>query len=136
MQELFQIAGLTLKISIIIQVFAIGLGTNRRDATYLFRQPRLLLNSILARNVAVPIIAILLIEAFAPRSRWDHTRRASCNASPTAAAEVATQSGRRFRVCARPSSLASRSGRFACAGHRCIDGLGVGCQSFASLLIT
>ncbi len=130
MQELFQIAGLTLKISIIIQVFAIGLGTNRRD------QPRLLLNSILARNVAVPIIAILLIEAFAPRSRWDHTRRASCNASPTAAAEVATQSGRRFRVCARPSSLASRSGRFACAGHRCIDGLGVGCQSFASLLIT
>jgi bile acid:Na+ symporter, BASS family len=62
MQELFQIAGLALKISIIVQVFAIGLGTTWHDATYLFRQPRLLLNSILARNVAMPIIAILLIK--------------------------------------------------------------------------
>lgn len=62
MQELFQIAGLVLKISIIIQVFAIGLGTTWQDATYLFRRPGLLLNSILARNVAMPIIAILLIK--------------------------------------------------------------------------
>ena len=45
-------------------MFAIGLGTTLDDATYLFRRPRLLLNSILARNVAVPIISILLIKAF------------------------------------------------------------------------
>jgi BASS family bile acid:Na+ symporter len=62
MQELFQIAGLVLKISIMMQVFAIGLGTTWQDATHLFRRPKLLVNSILARNVAMPIIAILLIK--------------------------------------------------------------------------
>ena len=67
MQELFQIAGLVLKISIIIQVFAIGLGTTWHDATYLFRKPKLLLSSILARNVAMPIVAILLIKLMSLR---------------------------------------------------------------------
>jgi BASS family bile acid:Na+ symporter len=62
MQQLFQIAVLALKISIVMQVFAIGLGTTWYDAIYLFRKPKLLVNSILARNVAVPIIAILLIK--------------------------------------------------------------------------
>jgi bile acid:Na+ symporter, BASS family len=62
MQQLFEIAGLVLKISIVMQVFAIGLGATWHDATYLFRQPKLLFNSILARNVAPPIVAILLIK--------------------------------------------------------------------------
>jgi len=60
----FKLAALALQISIVALVFAVGLGTTWRDATYLFRTPRLLGNSILARNVAVPIIAILLIKAF------------------------------------------------------------------------
>jgi BASS family bile acid:Na+ symporter len=60
----FKLAALVLQVSVIAQVFAIGLGTTWQDATYLFRRPRLLGNSILARNVAVPIIAILLIRAF------------------------------------------------------------------------
>lgn len=64
MQEWFQIAGLTSKVSIIMQVFAIGLGTTWEQATYLFRHARLMWNSILARNAAVPVIAILLIKAF------------------------------------------------------------------------
>jgi len=64
MQNWFKLAALVLQISIIAQVFAIGLGTTWRDATYLFRCPRLLWNSVLARNVAVPVIAILLIKAF------------------------------------------------------------------------
>src|SRR5215831_6774698 len=59
-----EIAGLILQVSIVVQVFAIGLGATWRDATYLFLEPRLLLNSILARNVCVPVIAILLIQAF------------------------------------------------------------------------
>jgi BASS family bile acid:Na+ symporter len=67
MQELFQIAALALKISIIIQVFAIGLGTTWHDATYLLRRPMLLFNSILARNVAMPIVAILLIKLMSLR---------------------------------------------------------------------
>ena len=45
-----------------MQVFAIGLGAAWEDAVYLFRSPRLLANSVLARNVAVPIIAVLLIK--------------------------------------------------------------------------
>ena len=53
-----------MQVSVIAQVFAIGLGTTWQDATYLFRRPRLLVNSILARNVAVPVIAVLLIKAF------------------------------------------------------------------------
>jgi BASS family bile acid:Na+ symporter len=59
-----KLAGLALQISIVAQVFAIGLRTTWRDATYLFRAPRLLGNSILARNVAVPVVAILLIKIF------------------------------------------------------------------------
>jgi BASS family bile acid:Na+ symporter len=64
MQEWFKLAVLALKISILMQVFAVGLGTTWQDASYLFRRPRLLVNSMLARNVAVPAIAILLIKAF------------------------------------------------------------------------
>lgn len=64
MHELLQVTALVLKGSIILQVLAVGLGATWVDATYMFRQPKLLWNSILARNVAVPIIAILLIKAF------------------------------------------------------------------------
>ena len=64
MQTLFKLAPLILQISIIVQVFAIGLRTSLEDATYLLRRPKLLLNSILARNVAMSIIAIVLIKAF------------------------------------------------------------------------
>ncbi len=64
MQEWIQSAELALKISILIQVLAIGLGATWQDTIYLFRRPRLLANSILARNVAMPLIAILLIKTF------------------------------------------------------------------------
>ena len=64
MQQWFALAVLALKISIPLQVFATGLGAAWGDAVYLFRRPRLLANSILARNVAVPIVAILLIRTF------------------------------------------------------------------------
>jgi BASS family bile acid:Na+ symporter len=64
MHEWFKLAVLALKVSVLIQVFALGLETTWRDATYFFRSPRLLVNSVLARNVAVPVIAILLIKAF------------------------------------------------------------------------
>jgi BASS family bile acid:Na+ symporter len=64
METVIKVATLALQISIVLQVFAVGLGATWRDATYLFRHPRLLCNSILARNITVPIIAILLIKAF------------------------------------------------------------------------
>ncbi len=58
------LAGLALKASIFLQVFALGLGATWRDATYFFRSPRLLLNSVVARNVVMPLVAIVLIKAF------------------------------------------------------------------------
>lgn len=64
MSEWFYIAALLLKISVMVQVFAIGTGTTWRDTTYLFRQPVLLGKSILSRNIAVPILAIVLIKTF------------------------------------------------------------------------
>lgn len=64
MQTWLKLSVLALYVSIIAQVFALGLGATWHDATYLFRSPRLLLNSILARNVAVPVIAIVLIKTF------------------------------------------------------------------------
>ncbi|HEY1496498.1 MAG TPA: hypothetical protein VGF49_18220 [Candidatus Solibacter sp.] len=60
----FKLAALALQISIAAQVIALGLGTTWGDATYLFRTPLLLGKSILARNVAVPVIAVLLILLF------------------------------------------------------------------------
>ena len=65
MAEILKLGLLAIKISIIVQLFAIGLETTWQDATYLFRRPKLLLNSVLARNVAVPLMAIVLIKAFA-----------------------------------------------------------------------
>ncbi len=64
MHTWFQLAVGALQVSILAQVFAIGLRTTWPEATYLFRHQRLLWKSILARNVAMPIIAILLIKVF------------------------------------------------------------------------
>ncbi len=64
MQQWFSLAILALKVSIPVQVFAIGLGASWHDAFYLFGRPRLLAYSILARNIAVPVIAVLLIKTF------------------------------------------------------------------------
>lgn len=64
MQHWFALGVLALKVSIPIQVFAIGLGAAWRDAIYLFGRPRLLANSLVARNIVIPLIAILLIKTF------------------------------------------------------------------------
>jgi bile acid:Na+ symporter, BASS family len=50
--------------SIMMIVLAIGLQTTWADAVFLFRQPGLLIKSLLARNVAMPVVAILLVKAF------------------------------------------------------------------------
>src|SRR4051812_23821403 len=55
---------LTIQASIMLVVFAIGLQTTWTEATFLFRQPALLIKSLLARNVAMPLVAILLAKTF------------------------------------------------------------------------
>jgi BASS family bile acid:Na+ symporter len=64
MHDWFRMAPLILQISVMVQVFAIGLGSSWQQAMFLFRRPKLLANSILARNVVMPIVAIMLIKAF------------------------------------------------------------------------
>jgi BASS family bile acid:Na+ symporter len=64
MQQWFALAVLALKVSIAMQVFATGLGADWHDAVYLFRRPRALAKSVLARNVVVPVVAVLLIKTF------------------------------------------------------------------------
>jgi bile acid:Na+ symporter, BASS family len=54
---------LTIQASIMLVVFAIGLQTTWTGASFLFRQPALLIKSLLARNVAMPLVAILLAKA-------------------------------------------------------------------------
>jgi bile acid:Na+ symporter, BASS family len=63
MPDLIYLTGLCLKASIVMQVFAIGLSATWTDATYLFKNARLLWNSILARNVVIPVVVVLMIKA-------------------------------------------------------------------------
>jgi bile acid:Na+ symporter, BASS family len=53
--------GVALQLSIGLLVFAIGLRTTWAEATYLFRRPRLLAQSIVARNVIVPVLTLLMV---------------------------------------------------------------------------
>jgi len=64
MQELLHFAILTLKISILATVFALGLQTDRNEALFLFRRPALLLRSLLARYLVLPLAAVILIRLF------------------------------------------------------------------------
>jgi bile acid:Na+ symporter, BASS family len=55
---------ITIQASIMLVVFGIGLETTWANAISLFRQPALLFKSLVARNLAMPLIAILLVKAF------------------------------------------------------------------------
>jgi BASS family bile acid:Na+ symporter len=55
---------ITIEASVILVVFAIGLETTWANAISLFRQPALLIKSLIARNLAMPLVAILLAKAF------------------------------------------------------------------------
>jgi BASS family bile acid:Na+ symporter len=50
--------------SLLLVVFALGLGATIHDATYLLRQPAQLLRAAVAMNVAVPLFAALLAALF------------------------------------------------------------------------
>ncbi len=55
---------IAIQASIVLIVFAIGLETSWANAIFLFRQPTLLVKSLLARNLAMPLVAILIAKAF------------------------------------------------------------------------
>lgn len=55
---------LLLKCSIAAIILAIGMGSTFSDVTYLFKRPGLLVRSLLAMYVAVPLAAILIVNLF------------------------------------------------------------------------
>jgi bile acid:Na+ symporter, BASS family len=58
--SLRMIVGLALKASIILTVFGFGLHTTREDLLYLLRRPRVLVRSLAAMFVVMPVFAILM----------------------------------------------------------------------------
>jgi len=58
------IVQLFLKISLLLMVFSLGLGTRIEDLIYLARRPRLLIRSLLVINVIVPLVGAGLISLF------------------------------------------------------------------------
>ena len=56
---------LAVKASIVFIVVSLGLKARLEDITYLFRRPGLLLRSLLAMNVIMPLFAVLLVTSFA-----------------------------------------------------------------------
>ena len=55
---------LVLKSSISVLVFSIGLGTAPKELTYLLRHPGQLVRSLISMNLAMPVIAVLIVIAF------------------------------------------------------------------------
>src|SRR5271156_5596595 len=58
------IVGLALKASIMLTVFGFGLQASREDLTYLLQRPRVLLRSLLAMFVLMPLFALLVTSVF------------------------------------------------------------------------
>jgi BASS family bile acid:Na+ symporter len=55
---------IVLQLSVLLNVFAIGLKASVHDATYLFRRPGELVRALLAMNVLMPVFAVVLISIF------------------------------------------------------------------------
>jgi bile acid:Na+ symporter, BASS family len=63
--EAFKIEGLALQVSMMLVVLSLGMSATWDAATFLFRHPRLLIRSIIARNVIIPLAAIAMVKIFA-----------------------------------------------------------------------
>ena len=66
-----QIVMLVLQVSILLTVFGFGLETTLHDLQYLVRRPALLARSLLAMFVIMPIVAVILVRAFALRPSFE-----------------------------------------------------------------
>jgi bile acid:Na+ symporter, BASS family len=58
--NLRMIVGLALKVSIMLTLFGFGLHATREDLLYLLRRPRVLVRSLMAMFVVMPVFAILM----------------------------------------------------------------------------
>ena len=55
---------LALQVSILLNVFALGLSATLADTTYLFRRPVQLGKALLSMNVVMPVFAVLMVKVF------------------------------------------------------------------------
>ena len=55
---------IVLKLSILLNVFAIGLKASVHDATYMFRRPGKLAKALLAMNILMPLFAVVFVLTF------------------------------------------------------------------------
>jgi bile acid:Na+ symporter, BASS family len=62
--NLQQYLGLALQVSIALTVLGLGLTASWKDATYLLRQPGLLVRSVLAMSVVMPVVAVAFAKLF------------------------------------------------------------------------
>ena len=66
-----QVVILVLQVSILLTVFGFGLQTTLHDLQYLVRRPGLLVRSLLAMFVIMPIVAVILVRAFELRPSFE-----------------------------------------------------------------
>jgi BASS family bile acid:Na+ symporter len=62
--SLAALIGVTIKISIALTVFGLGLRTTREEALSVFRTPGLLLRSLVSMNIIMPVLAVTLALVF------------------------------------------------------------------------
>src|SRR6185437_4984396 len=62
--EIARIAIVVLQISIFLAVCSLGMHAQPSDVTQLFRRPSLLVRSLLATNIVMPLLAVLMAAAF------------------------------------------------------------------------
>ncbi|HEU4996055.1 MAG TPA: hypothetical protein VFT29_14665 [Gemmatimonadaceae bacterium] len=62
--EWMKVFGLLLQVSIALIVVALAMQATWSDVMFMFRQPALLLKSLIARNLVMPLVAILLMFVF------------------------------------------------------------------------
>jgi BASS family bile acid:Na+ symporter len=58
------VIGAAIQASVFLIVFSVGLGSTQADALYLVSRPRLLVRSLLAMNIVMPLVAAALAAAF------------------------------------------------------------------------
>ncbi len=64
MQEILQLVHIALPVSLILIVLALGLRCTWDDVTFLFREPSMLVRSLLSMNVVLPLVAVLVATSF------------------------------------------------------------------------
>ena len=117
-----ELIGLAVRASIFLTVLGLGLSATWRDATSLLREPGLMVRSLIAMFVAMPIVAGVVAAAFdLPTCGQGRPGRAGDRAGAADPAQEGAQGGRTRRLRGRPSGAERRSrDRLRASGGRSV----------------